>query len=99
MSQAAAPIRAGIIGAGFIGGVHAQAVWSSHGIITRVSARTEEAAKDAARRFGATSYAQSAEALIASDDVDVVHICTPNATHAALASPSEARVGVTGRRL
>ncbi len=78
-------LRAGLIGAGFIGSVHAHAIRASGAELTRVSESTPERAADAAQRLGAGAAATSAEALIASDDVDVVHICTPNATHAALA--------------
>ncbi len=78
-------VRAGIIGAGFIAGVHAHAVWAAQGVISRVADRTPESAAQAAERFGADAPAGSAEELIESDDVDVVHICTPNATHVDLA--------------
>jgi predicted dehydrogenase len=84
MSMPSEPLRAGLIGAGFIGGVHAHAIRSSGAQLTRVSGSTPERSAEAAQRLGA-SAAESAEALIAADDVDVVHICTPNATHAALA--------------
>lgn len=79
------PVRAGLIGAGFIGGVHAHAIRSAGGILTLVADSTPEHAVQAARRLGAVGAADSAMALIASDDVDVVHICTPNATHVDLA--------------
>jgi predicted dehydrogenase len=79
------PLRAGLIGAGFIGGVHAHAIRSSGARLTRVSDSTPDRSAEAAQRLGALAPAESAEALIASDDVDVVHICTPNMTHAALA--------------
>lgn len=78
-------LRAGIIGAGFIGGVHAYAVRASGGVVTKVADHSPEAAAQAAARLGARAGAESAEALIASDDVDVVHICTPNDTHYDLA--------------
>ena len=38
----------------------------------------------AAERIGAEFAADSVEDLLAADDVDVVHVCTPNATHAPL---------------
>ncbi len=79
------PVRAGLIGAGFIGGVHAHAIRAAGGMLTRVADSTPEGAAQAARRLGAVAGAESAQALIASDDVDVVHICTPNATHVELA--------------
>ena len=79
------PVRAGIIGAGFIGGVHAHAIRAAGGILTRVADSTPEQATQAAQRLGAVAGAESALALIASDEVDVVHICTPNSTHVELA--------------
>jgi predicted dehydrogenase len=79
------PLRSGIIGAGFIGGVHAYAVRSAGGHLTRVADATLEAATTAAIALGADAPSASAEELINSPDVDVVHICTPNSTHAALA--------------
>lgn len=74
--------RAGIIGAGFMGSVHAQAVRAARGVVARVAHRTPAAARQAAERLGASHAAESAEALIEADDVDVVHICTPNVSHA-----------------
>jgi predicted dehydrogenase len=73
------------VGSGFIGGVHAYAVRAAGGRLTRVADQTPKSAAEAAERLGAEASADSAADLIASDDVDVVHICTPNATHAPLA--------------
>jgi predicted dehydrogenase len=78
-------VRSGIIGAGFIGSVHAHAVRAAGGELVAVSDHTPEATEAGVARLGARSGAESAEALIASDDVDVVHICTPNNLHAPLA--------------
>src|SRR6476620_11532382 len=78
-------LRSGIIGGGFIGGVHAYAVRAASGRLTKVADHTPQAAREAAERLGADTAAESAEELIAAADVDVVHICTPNATHAPLA--------------
>jgi len=77
--------RAGIVGAGFIGGVHAHAVRAAGGVVSRVADVTPERAASSAERLHAEQAAASAEELIAADDVDAVHICTPNVTHAALA--------------
>ncbi len=79
-------IGAGFIGAGFIGGVHAHAVRAVGGELSRVADSSPASAAAAAERLGALAAAGSAEALIEADDVDVVHICTPNATHAELAT-------------
>jgi predicted dehydrogenase len=77
--------RAGIIGTGFMGAVHSHAVRAAGSSISAVAARSQAAAEAATGRFGALAAAESPEALIARDDVDVVHICTPNSTHADLA--------------
>ncbi|HEY3003682.1 MAG TPA: Gfo/Idh/MocA family oxidoreductase [Kribbellaceae bacterium] len=74
-------LRAGIIGAGFIGGVHAHAVRAAGGVVSRVAGSTPDSGAQAARRLGAEHVAGSAEELIAADDVQVVHICSPNSTH------------------
>ncbi|MGV0742867.1 Gfo/Idh/MocA family protein [Mycolicibacterium sp. XJ870] len=78
-------VRAGIIGAGFIGTVHANAVRAAGGSVTRVAASTPERSAAAADRLGALRPAATAEELIDSDDVQVVHICTPNSLHTPLA--------------
>ena len=79
------PIRSGIIGTGFIGGVHAAAVRASGGVVQAVASSSLAQASDAATAWRAGHAAASGLELIARDDVDVVHICTPNATHADLA--------------
>lgn len=78
-------LRSGIIGAGFIGQVHARAVRAAGGRLVAVADASPEGVEAVAARMGADWAAPSAEALIASPDVDVVHICTPNFLHAALA--------------
>src|ERR1700738_3111200 len=79
------PLRAGIIGPGFIGTVHARAVLAPGGVLPRVAASTFEQAASAAERLMIDQPAASAEELICAPDVDVVHICTPNFTHTPLA--------------
>lgn len=74
-------LRAGIIGTGFMGTVHANAIRMSGGTLAAVASRRPEAAQAAAHRLGAEEASTSPEALIARDDIDVVHICTPNSTH------------------
>ena len=77
-------IRAGIIGAGFIGEVHARAIRSAGATLSRVADGSADRSTAAARRLGADMGAASAQELLASPDVDVVHICTPNHLHAPL---------------
>jgi predicted dehydrogenase len=74
-------MRSGIIGTGFIGGVHAYAVRAAGGVLAHIAGQSLEHATEAARRLGAEHACASAAELINADDVDVVHICTPNALH------------------
>lgn len=77
--------RVGIVGMGFIGEVHARAVARCGGTLTAVACGTAEKAEAAAQRLGIPQAFTSAEELIVSPDVDVVHICTPNHLHDRLA--------------
>lgn len=77
--------RSGIIGTGFMGMVHARAVRAAGGRVTAVAASSRERAERMAVTLHAESAAASAEALIASDAVDIVHVCTPNNLHEPLA--------------
>ncbi|WP_300009227.1 Gfo/Idh/MocA family oxidoreductase [Pseudonocardia sp.] len=79
-------LRAGIIGAGFIGTVHAHAVRAAGSTVQRVVASTPQRTAAAASRLGAQTGADSVRELIEADDVDVVHVCTPNSLHLDLAS-------------
>lgn len=77
-------VRSGIIGTGFMGRVHANAVRAAGGVVTAVAGSSPQKSEDARRQYGA-DRALSAHDLIASDEVDLVHICTPNDTHYDLA--------------
>ncbi|MPQ99729.1 gfo/Idh/MocA family oxidoreductase [Modestobacter sp. I12A-02628] len=77
-------IRAGIVGVGFMGTVHARAVRRNGGVVSRICGSTPESSRAGAERIGAEFAASSVDELLAADDVDVVHVCTPNATHATL---------------
>jgi predicted dehydrogenase len=78
-------LRSGIIGTGFMGSVHAHAVRAAGGEVSAIAGSSQASAEAAAASLGARTAAESPEALIARADVDVIHICTPNATHADLA--------------
>lgn len=78
-------VRAGIIGAGLIGGVHSRAIRGAGGVVGAVIDATQERSLAAAERFGAERAAGSIEELIASDDIDVVHVCVPNTFHEPIA--------------
>ena len=78
------PLRIAIAGTGMIGTVHADAARRAGARVVGVSASTGERAKSAAARLGAERSFDSSEDLVAADDVDVVHICTPNDLHGPL---------------
>lgn len=80
-----ARLRIGIVGAGFIGAVHARSALLAGGHVTAVAASSPASAEAAATRLGAERACASAEELVRSDDVDVVHICAPNHLHVPLA--------------
>ena len=77
-------IRAGIIGTGFMGTVHARAIRRAGGVIIGAVGSTAESSRSAADRLRTERSFDTVEELLASGELDVVHICTPNATHAAL---------------
>ena len=76
-----ARIRAAVVGAGFIGGVHAKAVRAAGGVLVGVADNDPERAAALQVLTQAERATTSATELIESPDVDVVHVCTPNATH------------------
>jgi predicted dehydrogenase len=78
-------LRTAIAGVGMIGQVHLDAVRRTGAPVVGVSASTPARAKEAAAALGVERAFDSSEALVTSDDVDVVHICTPNDAHARLA--------------
>ncbi|MDL5351391.1 Gfo/Idh/MocA family oxidoreductase [Microbacterium sp. zg-YB36] len=75
-------IRTGVLGGGFMARVHAAAAQAAGSPLVAVASSTPARAADAARRLGAGRIEADAAALVAASDIDVVHVCTPNATHA-----------------
>lgn len=75
-------IRTGVLGGGFMARVHAAAARAAGSPLMAVASSTPARAADAARRLGAARSEADAAALIAASDIDIVHVCTPNATHA-----------------
>jgi predicted dehydrogenase len=68
-----------------IGQVHLDAVRRTGAPVAGISASTAARAKEAAAALGVERAFDTSEELVTSDDVDVVHICTPNDAHARLA--------------
>ena len=78
-------VGAGVIGTGFMALVHARAIRAACGSVVVVAGSSPASSRLGAERLGAEAWASSAEELIARDDLDVVHICTPNHLHGELA--------------
>src|SRR3954447_26126754 len=78
-------LRVGIAGTGFIGAVHARSARLAGARLVGVAASTPSRAERAAAALGAERAFDTAEQLVASADDDVVHVCTPNHLHVALA--------------
>jgi predicted dehydrogenase len=75
-----APV-AGFIGGGFMADVHSRASRSARASLRGITSSSPASSERAASRLGlSVSYPSSAQ-LLADDTVDVVHVCTPNATH------------------
>jgi len=68
-----------------IGRVHLDAVRRGGAPVVGISASTPARAKEAAAALGVARAYDTSEQLVTSDEVDVVHICTPNGLHAELA--------------
>lgn len=77
------PLRAGIIGAGLMGRWHAAAVRRAGHTVSAIHDADTSRARALASACGATSAA-TIDALLTG--VDVVHVCSPLATHVTLAS-------------
>ena len=74
------PIRSGIIGTGFMGRAHARAVRSAGGTVVAFAGRDQDRTRATAQAEGVRRVLTPQE-LIDDPDVDLVHVCTPNAFH------------------
>lgn len=79
-------VRAGFIGGGFMADVHAAAARAAGARVVGVASRTAASASAAQVRIGAEQAFGTVDHMLSSGEVDVVHICTPNATHAELSA-------------
>ncbi|MER5390497.1 Gfo/Idh/MocA family oxidoreductase [Saccharopolyspora sp. NPDC002686] len=73
-----------ILGAGMIGEVHRRAAVLAGADVVGVLASSAQRSSEVAASWGVPAYRELADVL-ADDRVDVVHVCTPNATHAPFA--------------
>ncbi len=76
-------LRIAIIGTGFIGPVHAEAIRRNPELseLKAIAGVSEEDAASAAARLNIPFHSGNYKDIIERDDIDVVHICTPNFLH------------------
>lgn len=75
-------IKAGVVGIGFIGVAHVEALRRLGVDVVGVVGSTPERARAKAEAAGLPRVYESVEALAGDPDVDVVHIASPNHAHA-----------------
>jgi predicted dehydrogenase len=79
-------LRVGVIGTGFIGPVHVQALRRIPYVKVACIAETgDELARAKAEALGVGEWCGDYRALLARGDIDAVHICSPNFLHAKMA--------------
>lgn len=78
-------LRAGFVGAGFMAEVHSRAARASGAEIAAVASSSPASAARAKDRLGVEQAYASVQDLLRDDTIDVIHVCTPNSTHHALA--------------
>ncbi len=75
-------IKAGVVGVGFIGVAHVEALRRLGVDVVGVVGSTPERAREKAEAVGLPRVYESVEALASDPEVDVVHIASPNYAHA-----------------
>ncbi len=77
-----AKLRAGVIGTGFMAGVHVESIRKSgKGDVIAIAGASDEEAKERAAELGIERASGNYMDLIKDPDVDIVHNCTPNNLH------------------
>lgn len=83
---AANDLRVGIVGGGFMARVHTAAARSAGASVVALASSELTRAQRTARELGIPTAYDTAQAMLESGAVDVVHVCTPNHTHTEYAS-------------
>lgn len=75
-------VKAGVIGTGFIGPIHVEAIRRTNlGEVVAIVSNSEEDAKNKAKQLGVSKAYSNYKDLLNDEEVEVVHICTPNHLH------------------
>ncbi|MBQ0905598.1 Gfo/Idh/MocA family protein [Micromonospora sp. U21] len=75
-------VRVAVVGAGFMGQVHAEAARRAGARVVAAVASRSDGAAAAARAVGADEGYPDLATLLDNAQIDVLHVCTPNASHA-----------------
>ncbi|MFW6267145.1 MAG: Gfo/Idh/MocA family protein [Halanaerobium sp.] len=77
-----AKLRVGIIGTGFVGRAHVEALRRLGNVeVTAVVASSLESSKKAAAELNVPGYYADYQKMLKEEDLDVIHNCTPNHLH------------------
>lgn len=75
-------LKAGVIGIGFIGEEHIEAIGRTFlAQVTAIAGRDLEKTGQKAEKYGIATYYGDYKKLLAEPEIDVVHICSPNVCH------------------
>jgi predicted dehydrogenase len=79
-------LRAAVIGTGFVGPFHVDAVRrGGFGEVVAVAGSDADRTRARAASLGVERATTDIDALLSDPEIDVVHVCTPNATHVDIA--------------
>jgi predicted dehydrogenase len=84
-------LRAGIIGAGFMARVHTRAIRDSGHEVYGIASSSIYSARSGAENLRIDNCFAAWQELVASEEIDVVHICTPNQLHAEIITVATAQ--------
>jgi predicted dehydrogenase len=78
-------LKVGIIGTGFVGAAHVEALRRLGNVEVRaVVASSLESSKKAAEKLNVPAYYADYQEMLVEEELDVVHNCTPNFLHFAV---------------
>ncbi len=81
-----APLGVGIVGGGFMAEVHSRAARAARGRLIGVVGSSPIRSLEIADLLGVDTGFGSLDAMLADDRIQVIHVCTPNATHRDIAA-------------
>ncbi|HUS06464.1 MAG TPA: Gfo/Idh/MocA family oxidoreductase, partial [Bryobacteraceae bacterium] len=75
-------VKTAVIGAGFMGRVHSEAIRRVGNVdLVAVAAASAGEAAEFAKSIGVDRSTDDYKSLLADKEIDAVHVCTPNAFH------------------